>query len=84
MSAASESIFLSTSHSDTISTGATWTSRNRSDLPYHPLPISPTRSGFWSAAPNTYPPSPCNADSATPAAAPAFRNSRRFMPGFLW
>ena len=43
MSAASESIVLSTSHNATTSTGATWIRRNKSILPYQPLPISATR-----------------------------------------
>ena len=49
MSAASASIFLSTSQSETTSTGATWIRRNRSHLPYQPQPIRPTRGGFWPA-----------------------------------
>ena len=43
ISAASASICLSTSHSETTSTGATWIRRSRSTLPYQPVPISPTR-----------------------------------------
>ncbi len=43
MSAASASMFLSTSHNDTTSTGATWIRRNRSILPYQPQPMRPTR-----------------------------------------
>ena len=37
---------LSTSQSDTTSTGATWIRRNRSALPYQPVPIRPTRRFF--------------------------------------
>ena len=44
MSAASASIFWSTSQSETTSTGATCMSRNRSHLPYQPQPMRPTRS----------------------------------------
>jgi hypothetical protein len=51
MSAAWESMVLSTSHIDTISTGATCTNRNRSALPYQPQPIKPTRRGLsWAKA----------------------------------
>ena len=46
MSAALSSCFLSTSHSETTSTGATWIRRNRSLLPYQPQPMRPTRLGF--------------------------------------
>src|SRR6266852_2641807 len=40
---------LSTSHSETTSTGATWIRRNRSHLPYQPQPIRPTRFGVSAA-----------------------------------
>src|SRR5271157_3327510 len=75
MSAQSDNIFLSTSHSDTISTGATWTSRKISDLPYQPQPMSPTRLGGESAASALYRPA---ADSASPATLLCM-NSRRFI-----
>ena len=50
ISAACESICLSTSHIETTSTGDTWIRRNRSHLPYQPGPMMPTRFGFWSAS----------------------------------
>jgi hypothetical protein len=43
MAAAFESIRESRSHKETISTGDSCTSRKRSDFPYHPQPIKPTR-----------------------------------------
>src|SRR5690606_18502153 len=43
---ASSSMFLSGSHKAITSTAATWISRNRSLLPYQPVPISPTRYVF--------------------------------------
>ena len=43
ISAASATMFLSTSQSETTSTGATWISRSRSDFPYQPHPMRPTR-----------------------------------------
>ena len=55
MSAASASICLSTSHSETTSTGATWISRNRSHLPYQPQPIRPTRLASRPAKPDALP-----------------------------
>src|SRR5262245_46723962 len=71
-SAASASIFLSTSHSDTTSVGSTCTSRSKSHLPYHPQPISPARRGFSArAAANRY-----GAAASVPEAA---MKSRRFM-----
>src|SRR5262245_55631351 len=75
MSAAPASIFLSTSHSDTTSTGATWISRNRSHLPYQPQPIRPTRLGLSSANSAA---KPLEAVRASPAAL-AWRKWRRFM-----
>src|SRR5258707_5488043 len=74
MSAAFESICESTSHKETISTGDTCTSRNRSDFPYHPQPIKPTRrrlSRSYSCAGAT-------AAAANPRAV-VYRNSRRFI-----
>src|SRR5262245_20652688 len=49
-------------------------SRQRSDLPYQPQPMSPTR-GFFSWAFTKYPPT----DEATSPAAPALKKSRRCM-----
>ena len=46
VSAASASIFLSTSQRETTSTGATWIKRSRSALPYQPQPIKPNALGF--------------------------------------
>src|SRR3954454_14734955 len=79
ISAASASIFLSTSHKETTSTGATWRSRSRSILPYQPEPISPTRfiAGAANAAAGAG--SPALASTSPLEAAPAWRNSRRFM-----
>src|SRR5271156_6777577 len=74
MSAAFESICESTSHKETISTGDTCTRRNRSDFPYHPQPIKPTRrrlSRSYSCAGAT-------AAAANPRAV-VYRNSRRFI-----
>src|SRR6185295_5564012 len=69
------SIFLSTSHSDTTSTGETWISRSRSHFPYQPVPMRPTR--LFSAAKLRL----GNELSARPArpAAEALRRVRRFM-----
>src|SRR4051812_48274693 len=75
MSVASASIFLSTSHSETTSTGATWMRRKRSHLPYQPQPIRPTRGGFMPAKVVVL------VDRASPAA-PAWRKFRRSMEAF--
>src|SRR4051794_14436079 len=79
MSAASASIFLSTSHSETTSTGATWRSRNRLILPYQPVPIRPTRfvSGAANAAAEAGPPAPARTSPLEVAL--AWRDSGRFM-----
>src|SRR3984957_13080667 len=76
MSAAWASIFRSTSHSDTTSTGATWINRSTSALPYQPQPIRPTRGVLSAGAANTP-----EAARERPAAAPAGRKSRRSMGG---
>ena len=79
ISAALASIFLSTSHRETTSTGATWRSRSTSILPYQPEPISPTRfaPGAVNAAAGAGSPIPERTNPLE--AAPTWRNSRRFM-----
>ena len=74
MSAAFESICESTSHKETISTGDTCTSRNRSDFPYHPQPIKPTRRRLS----RSYSCAGARAAAANPKAV-VWRNSRRFI-----
>ena len=74
MSAASESICESTSHKETISTGDICTSRNRSDFPYHPQPIKPTRRRLS----RSYSCAGARAAAANPKAV-VWRNSRRFI-----
>src|SRR2546426_7201440 len=66
---------LSTSQIETISTGATWTKRQRSLLPYHPAPIKPTRFGFPFMMSRASAP---NADKASVAPV-VCRNRRRLM-----
>src|SRR5262249_40903952 len=56
---------------------STWRSRIRSHLPYHPGPMRPTRLGLSRSDPATWTPA-ADTDRASPAA-PAWRNSRRFM-----
>src|SRR3954467_4443898 len=73
-SAAAASMRLSTSHSETTSTGATWIIRRRSVLPYHPVPISPTRLRVSANCPAYA--GTCDSASAT---APCLMKSRRFM-----
>src|SRR5687767_11551803 len=71
-------MFLSGSQIETISTGATWTRRQRSLFPYHPAPMRPTRLGLpltRSAA--SRPQSGRAAMAAT--AAVLLRKARRFM-----
>src|SRR5438876_6543313 len=75
MSTAPASICLSTSQMETISTGATWTSRHRSLLPYQPAPIRPTRFGFPLMIARASAPS---AERATEAEA-VWRKRRRLM-----
>src|ERR1044071_5695800 len=64
---------LSTSHSDTTSTGAIWMRRMRSILPYQPQPMRPTRLRA-SASSAAY----AGRRDHTSAAAPVRRNRRRF------
>src|SRR5437899_778048 len=66
---------LSTSQMETISTGATWTRRQRSLLPYQPAPIRPTRLGFPLTMSRASAPS---AEMATEAEA-VWRKRRRLM-----
>src|SRR5262245_17520301 len=79
ISAASASIFRSTSHRETTSTGATWRSRSRSILPYQPEPISPTRFVPGAVNASAAAGSPIRDMTKPLEAAPAWRNSRRFM-----
>ncbi len=76
MSAAPATICLSTSQMLTTSTGETWIRRNKSHLPYHPVPITPTRYFFWSAANATW---AFGKIAAADRAAEVARNWRRFM-----
>src|SRR5688572_19675866 len=68
-------MFLSGSAIASTSTGATWISRHKSLLPYHPAPINPTLRGLFTTSSAS---APNDGNAAIAAAAEAvFRNSRR-------
>jgi len=72
----SRAICESTSHKETISTGDTCTSRNRSDFPYHPQPIktnSPTFVAIILLPRGAYGRPPANPRAVV------YTNSRRFI-----
>src|SRR5687767_6537862 len=71
-------MFLSGSQMETISTGATWTSRHRSLLPYHPAPINPTRRGLPLTRSSASAPNERNAARAASADVD-WRKRRRLM-----